>query len=600
MEKIPEKVTKKLILIPDKSGVYLMKAKSGKIIYIGKAKSLKKRIRSYFSDSHSDIKTEELVGFIAEFDYIITSNEYEALILESNLIKKYQPKYNVLLKDDKRYPFIKITLKEPFPRIFVTRDLKKDGSKYFGPYTEAGNLRKIIKMLAWIFPTRTCKRNIPSGKPVYKRACLNYQMGKCSAPCIGKISQLDYRYRINRIIDFLQGRNKDVIRDLKAEMSILADKLNFEEAAKCRDKIDYINKLNNRNIIIMPDKRDRDVIGIYKEENRSAVTVLKFFSGKLLNREIYPLDNIRGESVPVILKEFIQQYYADRIDKLPYRIILQKEPQDNNLLNNWLKNRLHIPKRGELKKLITIARENAFNFVEEQKLNYLRKSTRTIVPIKELKDKFFLPKLPRKIACFDVSTIQGSDTVSSLVFFENGKPKKANYRHYLIKSFCGQDDFAAMSETLSRYLNRIEENEKPDLIIVDGGKGQLNSAWQELKKRNITDINIISLAKRVEEIFLPGKRESIILSRSSLALKLLIRIRDEAHRFAVNYHRKKRNSRTLISELDKVDGINEVNKFMLLKAFHSISRIREASVDDLMRVKGIGEKTANKILKTLN
>ncbi|MDP8269457.1 MAG: excinuclease ABC subunit UvrC [Candidatus Tenebribacter davisii] len=601
MQEVPGKVKDKLKLLPISPGVYIMRDEADNIIYIGKAKVLRNRVRSYFTGTHSDLKTQEMITKIADLEYILTKTEDQALELEANLIQKYKPKYNIALKDDKRNPFIKITIKEPFPQVFITRELQNKGSKYlyFGPYTDTKALRKTMRMLEWIFPIRTCTRNIPAGEPVFKRPCINYQLGKCTAPCIGKISVEEYGKNVTALIHFLRGRNQDIIRDLTGRMKENSAKLNFEEAAKFRDKIENIQRLNRSKNMFFTDEKNRDIIGVYQEGKRAAVAVLKILSGKLLNKEIYAMDNADGKSLQQIMEAFLKQYYLSRFEELPYRIFLQVKPEDLPALNKWLKNKLIIPQKGDNKALITIAKENAFNFVEEEKLEYLRKSNRTIFPIKELKDKLNLNKLPRKMICIDISTIQGSDTVSSLVFFENGKPKKKNYRHFIMETVTGQDDFASMEETMRRYLGKIEENEKPDLIVIDGGKGQLGKSYNILKEEKITDIEIISLAKRIEEVFLPGSKNSIILPRNSSALRVLIKIRDEAHRFAITFHRKRRRKRTLTSELDKIKGIGEETKFLLLKQFGSVDNIRNASIIEIMAVKGIGKKSAEKISKYL-
>ncbi len=600
MQKISKKIKQKLTLLPVSPGVYIMKNASDKIIYIGKAKVLRNRVRSYFTGSPTDPKTEEMVSKIADLDYILTKTEDQALVLEANLIQKHKPKYNIQLKDDKSKPFIKVTIKEPFPQVFVTRDLKKDGSKYFGPYTDTKAMRKTLRMLEWIFPIRTCTRKIPKGKPVFKRSCMNYQLGKCPAPCIGKISIEEYRKNVTAMIQFIKGRNKDVLSDFTIRMKEHSDKLNFEEAAKFRDKIENVQKLNRSKNMFFTDEKNRDVVGVYQEGSKAAVAVLKILSGKLLNKEIYALNNTDGTTLSQIMEAFLKQYYSSKLDELPFRIFLQVEPDDVETLNKWLKNKLIIPQKGDNKALISIAHENAFNFVEEEKLKYLRKSNRTIFPIKELKDKLNLRKLPRKMVCIDISTIQGTDTVSSLVFFENGKPKKKNYRHFIMETVNGQDDFASMEETMRRYLNKIDENEKPDLIVIDGGKGQLSKSNNILKEMKIEDIEILSLAKRIEEVFLPGIKNSIILPRNSSALRVLVRIRDEAHRFAINFHRKRRKKRTLTSELDKIIGVGEQTKFSLLKKFDSVDNIGNASLKELMSINGIGEKSAKLILEYLS
>ncbi len=598
MEK-DQKIKTKLSLLPNKPGVYLMKNQATSIIYVGKAKVLKNRVRSYFSGTPADEKTRELVSRIKDFDYIITNNEEEALILESNLIKKYRPKYNVMLKDDKKYPFIKITLNEPFPRVLITRELVKDGGNYIGPFTDARAVRKTVRLLEWIFPYRTCKRVIPEGKVIYDKSCINYQLKKCPAPCIGKISQADYNKTIRQILHFLKGRNQDVIDDLKTEMQIRSDEHDYENAARLRDRIQDIQKLNRSRNTYFTDNKDRDVIGLYKEEDKAAVAVLKILSGKLLHKEIYALNNVVDQTEAHILSAFLTQYYSSRLDDLPNQMLLPCEPEEYQLLNDFLKNKLQIPQRGDMRSLITLAAKNAFNFVEEQKLNHMRKSDRTVIPVKELKDKLKLHKLPRKMICLDISTIQGTDTVSSIVYFENGKPKKKNYRRFVIKTVIGQDDFAAMAETLQRYLDKVNEDEKPDLIVIDGGKGQLSSAYNVLQGSDKSDLEMISLAKKQEEVFLPGRKDSILLPRSSSALRLLISIRDEAHRFAITFHRKRRSSRTLKSELDGVKGIGFNTKFMLLNEFGSVENIRKQNAESLARVKGIGLKVAEKILQQL-
>ena len=602
MQKIPDIVKPKLKLLPVSPGVYIMKNASDKIIYIGKAKVLRNRVRSYFTGTHNDAKTIEMVSKIADLEYILTQTENQALELEANLVKKHQPKYNIQLKDDKRKPFIKITIKEPFPQVFVTRELKKDGSKYFyfGPYTDTKALRKTMRMLEWIFPIRTCTRNIPDGKPVFEKACMNFQLGKCTAPCIGNISKEDYKKNVNALIQFVKGRNQEVINDLTARMKKCSDDLKFEEAAEIRDKIENVQKLNRSKNMFFTDEKNRDIIGVYQEGDKAAVAVLKILSGKLLNKEIYALNNTEGSSLHQIMEAFLKQYYASKLEELPFRIFLQVEPEDIETINKWLKNKLVIPKKGDNKTLISIAKENAFNFVEEEKLKYLRKSNRTIFPIKELKDKLGLKKLPRKMICIDISTIQGTDTVSSLVFFENGKPKKKNYRHFIMKTVKGQDDFASMEETMRRYLNKIDENEKPDVIVIDGGKGQLSKSYNILQEMKKTDIEMISLAKRVEEVFLPNNKNSIILPRNSSALRVLIKIRDEAHRFAITFHRKRRKKRTLKSELDSISGVGEQTKFSLLKKFGSVENIGKASMIELMSVRGIGERSAKIILDYLS
>lgn len=595
MQKDNEKIKQKLSLLPEMPGVYLMKDAEAKIIYVGKAVVLKNRVKSYFTGQFNDQKTEQLVSKIDDFEYFITNSEREAFLLEENLIKKHQPKYNILLKDDKKYPFIKITNQEAFPRIMVTRDVIKDGSKYYGPYTDVKYLRRRLQTLEWIFPHRTCSREIPEAPVIYKRACINFQMKKCPAPCIGEIDKAGYRKIIQRISSFLLGRNQELLKELSDEMMSCAENLQFERAATIRDQIREIEKIQKSQTMHFTDEKDRDIIALYQEDQHVAVTVLKILNGKMSGKEVYPLKNAEFFSKQEIMNAFLIQYYSSKLEDLPYQIVLQFEPDDFESIQDLLGKKIHIPQRGEFKQLITIAEKNAFDFVESQKLAHMRKSSRTIVPVQELKEKLGLKKLPRKMVCMDISTIQGSDTVSSMVFFENGKALKRQYKRFVMKTVEGQNDFASMAETMQRFLQHTgndEKWEKPDLIVIDGGKGQLSAAYELLQDSPHSDIEMISLAKRVEEVFLPNQSESIYLPRNSSALRLLVNIRDEAHRFAITFHRQRRNSRTLYSELDDIKGIGEEKKLMLLKHFGSVDAISKASIKALSDVKGIGQSFA--------
>ena len=594
MQALSKEIESKLSLLPDQPGVYLWKDKNGTIIYIGKALNLKHRVRSYFASSGKDVKTEHLVKNIADLEYIITNSESDAFILEATLIKHHRPKYNIMLKDDKRYPFVKITVNEPFPRIFITRELLKDDAKYFGPYTEVRYLRSTLRDLEWIFPLRNCNRNIPKTK--YKQPCMNYQLGKCPAPCVGCINQKDYAVIVNRLLRFFSGRYTELIDELRAEMQNASDSLDFEEAAKLRDRIVAIQSIQKRQSVFNVEGGNTDIIGFYREEKRAVCVVFKMQNGAIIHQENYPLANLDYEESDSILASFLQLYYADK-EEMPDEVLLPFAPKDIDKLNSWLGNNLQVPQRGEKTKLIAMAKRNAFNIVEESKLAHLRKANRTIFPIQELKEVLKLPKLPRKIVCMDISTIQGSDTVSSAVFFENGKSKKKYYRHFIIRSIDTQNDFAAMQETMARFLTETEKDEqmKPDLIIVDGGKGQLSASEQILNSSGKNDISLIALAKRAEEVYLSGNEQSIVLPRSSSALRLLITIRDEAHRFAITFHRKRRTQRTLESALEAIPGIAETNKFLLLKELGSIDNIAKADIETLSSIKGIGIKTATKI-----
>ena len=596
MEQVSPQIKAKLAFLPEEPGIYIWKNEAGEIIYVGKALNLNNRIKSYISGSAKDPKTEQLVAHIFDLEYIITNNENDAFLLESNLIKQHKPKYNIMLKDDKRYPCVKITLNEPFPRIMITREIIKDGSVYFGPFTDVRSLRRTLKTFEWIFPLRTCSRVIPLDRIRYKTACINLQLGKCPAPCVGLISRDDYMVIVRRILDFFKGRYQEVADELRLEMLELSAQMKFEAAAKLRDQIVAIDNLQKRQAVAQPDSRNLDIIGFYQEESIAVTVVLKMINGKILLQEQYPLTNVSLSSREQALTAFIKLYYSDK-DELPDEILLPFIPDDLEELNAWLKNRLLVPQKGEKTKLLAMAKRNAFHLIEEKKLSHLRKANRTIFPIQELKEKLKLPKLPRKIVCMDISTIQGTDTVSSAVFFVNGKPSKKNYRHFIIRSIETQNDFAAMAETMTRFLAEIDKdaNMQPDLFVIDGGKGQLGISSKILSESTYSAIPIISLAKRIEEIYLPDNPEPVILPRSAAALRLLTTIRDEAHRFAINFHRSRRSKRTLVSELEQIKGIGEHSKFLLLKDLGSVDKIREASIEELLAIKGIGPNIAQRI-----
>lgn len=596
MEQIPEKIARKLLWLPDQPGIYIWKDAEGEVIYVGKAKELKNRIRQYLNNSPKDIKTEQLVKHIQDLDYIITPSESDAFLLEATLIKRHQPKYNILLKDDKRYPFVKITLQDPFPRILVTREVVRDGARYFGPYTEAKSLRSTLRNFEWIFPLRSCSRKIPAGPPKYKDSCINQQLGKCAAPCVGAVSREDYQRIVQRLVSFFGGRQQEVIDELMAEMNAMSEAMEFEQAARIRDRIIAIEKLRKRQIVFSTDKHNTDVLAVYQEGNIAVSVVLRIVGGAVVNQENYPLANTQGQTASQILAAFLKLYYADK-DELPDEILLPFEPEEMESLNAWLKGKLAVPQRGDKTRLLAMAKRNAFHLIEERKLAHLRKANRTVFPIQELKEKLALPRLPRKMTCMDISTIQGTDTVSSVVFFENSKAKKKFYRHFIIRSLDSQNDFAALQETMQRFLVETEKEPEmlPDLFIIDGGKGQLAACREILAASAHPGVPIISLAKRAEEIYMPDHADSIILPKSSSSLRLLTAIRDEAHRFAINFHRLRRSKRTLISELEEITGVGEQTKFLLLKELGSVDRIREADLETLLAIKGIGAVTAAQI-----
>ncbi len=582
---VNDRLKHKLSILPDQAGVYLLKNKAGKIIYVGKATSLKSRVRSYFSGVKDDLKTRKLVENVDDLDYIMVSNAHEALILEDTLIKKHKPKYNILLKDDKRYPFLKITA-EQFPKLVVTREKIHDKGVYFGPFTDGSAMHRVKELAEEIFPFRKCNT-------VGKKRCLNYQIGKCSGVCeADEVGQQEYSQLIEQLKKFLTGQNRQLIGDLQERMEAVAQAMDYKKAAFYKMQLDSLQKLSQKQTVYFEDSKRRDVVVGYLEDDLGAIAVLKLIEGRLISKESYPLKNIKGKEMAEVMVAFLKQYYLPRLDELPWQILVELDLSQELDADLQEQLNLFVPQRGNLSKLLWMARQNAFDVVEQERLKYLRRSVRTSAPVLELKQALNLSVLPTKIICIDISTIQGSDTVASLVFFENGKPKKKNYMHFKMEEVVGQDDFASMQETLRRYLGKLDQYEKPDLIVVDGGKGQLSSSVEILEEMSV-DIPIVSLAKRLEEVFLPNQSESILLPRKSLALKMIVHLRDEAHRFAITYHRKRRSMRTLTSELDKVVG--EQTKYNLLCEFGSVQGVREATVDELQRVKGVGEAVAKKV-----
>ncbi len=599
-----ETIQNKLRLTPSNPGVYLMKNSSGKIIYIGKAKNLKKRINSYFTKTQFELpKTEILVSKIADFEYIATRNEVEAMILEANLIKKYRPKYNVALKDDKKYPYIKIDVKNIFPRVIVTRTILKDGSKYFGPYTEAHSIRRTLNLLEKVFHLRTCNRKIPKDNvknPLYKKPCLNFQIHKCDAPCSGNISYEDYRKKVEQVILFLKGRTDEIVKKLQNAMEQASEKNQFEKASELRDQIIRVGKISAKQIVRKTYLEDLDIIGIGREDRLCCVVILKIREGRLIKKEHYFMENTFGEKDGLIISRFLTQYYYFQSDIAP-KILMQTLPYENELVSQWLNAEIIIPQKGDKKKLVEMAKQNAFLLVEEKKLAHLKTSYRTVFAVKELKDKLHLSKLPRKIAAFDISNLQGNEAVGSMVFFDNGKPKKNQYRRFKIKTVSGINDYLMIEEAVTRYLSHLEEEkfETPDMILIDGGKGQLSFAKKALKKYPYK-IELFSIAKRLEEVFSINSNEPIIIPKTSYALKLLQQIRDEAHRFAIKYHKTLRDKKTTISILDNIPGIGGKRKMLLLTHFGSITNIKKASISELESLSGISPKLAHTIFSYLN
>ena len=598
-------IADKLATLPDDPGVYLMKNQDGTIIYVGKAVNLKNRVRSYFRTLPPDaLKTKALVRNIADFEYIIVDNEVEALVLECNLIKKYRPKYNISLKDDKTYPYLKIT-KEDYPRVIITRNYIKDGGKYFGPYPSVTVLRETLELLRSIFPFRVCKqRTFTNDRP-----CLNYQIKRCYAPCCGKISKEDYAQLIAKINDFFDGKHEELLADLTKQMNEAAENLHFEQAARLRDQIRGIERAINDQKAVLSGNDDKDVLGLAMGANEVIVQIFFIRAGKIVGRENYVLHDAIDGGKAEILAAFIKQFYLDN-QFIPPNILLEEELSEAEILQTWLsekrggKVQFTVPKRGQQKELVDLVVRNAEEELLKKRERALADSERLNDALAELQAALHLPRLPKRIECYDISNTQGTESVASMVVFVDGKAKKDQYRKFRIKTVIGPNDFASMNEVLLRRLGHMDTDVKfakdnPDLIIVDGGKGQLAFALKALAEMEHNDIPIAGLAKKEEILFLPNEDEGVYLPRDSQALYLVQRIRDEAHRFAITFHRSLRGKRNLASVLDDIPGVGAKRKNALLRHFGSLTKITQATAEEIAEVEGIGEVLAEEIYEYL-
>jgi excinuclease ABC subunit C len=597
---VPDAIATKLPHLPDGPGVYMWKGRDGTILYVGKAKRLRSRVRSYFAnDQLESVKTSHLVGLVADLETIVVPSEAHALILEANLIKEYRPRFNIALRDDKSYPYIKVTVQEPFPRVFVTRRLEDDGAKYFGPYTDVGAMRRALNVVKRIFTVRSCNYDMPAQMP--ERPCLDYYIKRCKAPCILAQSQHDYRAMIDEVVLFLSGRPDEVVRRVKERMDLAAEQLDFERAAELRDVLHHLEQMEEPTVVLEVEGGDRDVIGYARDGDDACVTILRIRGGKLLSRDQRFLENIDGEEDADVMTMFMAGSYVGMQEKAR-QVLLPFDFPDRELIEQSLPNtRIQIPQRGPRRDLIALAEQNARHLLEELKLSSMEADERAGDPVYELGRELGLQRLPRSLVCFDISTTQGTDTVGSCVWFENGRPKRAEYRKFKVKTVEGTDDFASMQEVVRRYFERRIRDEKPlpDLIVIDGGKGQLSAAHAALLEVGLTDRPLISLAKREEEIFMWGREEPLKLSRRSPALRLLQQARDEAHRFAVTYNRKRRTMRTVTSELLKVRGIGPVKRRLLLHEFGSVQGVRDAGEEAIARLPGFNAERARKLLESL-
>ena len=597
---VPETVASKLPHLPDGPGVYLWKGRDGSTLYVGKAKRLRSRVRSYFAnDQLESVKTRHLVGLIADLETIVVPSEAHALILEANLIKEYRPRFNIALRDDKSYPYIKVTVQEPFPRVFVTRRLEDDGARYFGPYTDVGAMRRALNVVKKIFTVRSCNYDMPAQMP--ERPCLDYYIKRCKAPCILAQSQHDYRSMIDEVVLFLAGRPEEVVRRVEERMELASEQLDFERAAELRDVLHHLERMEEPTVVLEVEGGDRDVIGYARDGDDACVTLLRIRSGKLLSREQRFLTNIDGEQDTDVIAIFLAGTYVGMQEKAR-QLLLPFDFPDRELIEQSLPDsRIQIPQRGPRRDLIALAEQNARHLLEELKLGSMEAEERAGDPVYELGRELGLQRLPRSLVCFDISTTQGTDTVGSCVWFENGRPKRGEYRKFKVKTVEGTDDFASMKEVVHRYFARRIADGKPlpDLIVIDGGKGQLSAAHEALVEHSLGDRPLISLAKRDEEIFIWGREDALRLSRRSPGLRLLQQARDEAHRFAVTYNRKRRSMRTVTSELLKVRGIGPVKRRLLLKEFGSVQGVREAGEEAIAKLPGFNAERARKLLESL-
>lgn len=601
--------------LPDSPGVYLMKDASGKIIYVGKAISLKNRVRSYFQASRNlSLRIRSMVEQVDRFEYITTNSEVEALVLECNLIKEERPKYNIRLRDDKQYPWVKVTIKESFPRVFITRKVKRDGSKYYGPYTDVGALRETFKLLRRIFPLRSCRYDLELER--VDRPCLNFHIKRCLAPCSGLIAKETYGKIIDEVCMFLEGRQNELLVKLRAEMAQAAAELRYEKAAQIRDQIRDIEKVLEKQTVVAPAYEDLDVFGLALDRKGSLVQVFQVRQGKLVGREYFSLSE--GDETPQeeILEAFLPQYY-DSAGFIPKEVLIPFELESMATLREWMSSQrgskvnLRVPKKGEKASLLRMAWENAAILLRQERAHEEQSLQRIVEILNQLQQDLDLDKPPLRIEGFDISNIQGQEAVASMVVFENGTPKASDYRRFKIRTIEGPNDFAMLQEAVGRRFRKglaerqevATESEKfarfPDLLLIDGGKGQLSAVYEVLTELGLTHLNVISLAEQEEEIFKPGRNEPIRLSRHSESLKLLQRVRDEAHRFAITYHKTLRDKRTKASSLDLVNGIGPKKKQSLLKHFGSVKRVKEATVEELMKVEGINRKLAENIKEQL-
>lgn len=620
MVEISEHLQGILNTLPEKPGCYIMKNAAGQVIYVGKAVVLRNRVRSYFQErGQVDRKVRKLVEQIADLEWIVVGSELEALILEMNLIKKYRPRFNVRLKDDKRYPYIKVHLADPFPKVTVTRQMDNDGSRYFGPYTSVWAVHQTLDVLRRIFPYLTCDRVITGKDP---RPCLFYDIKLCSGPCIGAIDQVSYRQMISDLCSFLDGHTEPIVGRLKDEMQKASDQMLFEKAATLRDQLNAIDRVVEKQKVITDDQSDSDVLALARADGEACVQVFFIRNGKLIGREYFVLEGTEETSDSEVIGEFMKQFYSEAA-LVPEKVLLPNEVEEAQIINQWLKSRrggqkvqMLVPRSGVRADLVKMATENAVETLQSLRAQWSADKNKQTEALAEVQQALGLKNPLNRIECYDISNTQGTASVGSMVVFEQGVPNKALYRHFNIKTVCGPDDFASMEEVLERRFKRWKSAQEmsgpgvkqdpsfaflPDLLMVDGGKGQLGRAVKILDEFGLADrVPVVGLAKQQEELFRPGISESLLLPRHSQGLYLIQRIRDEAHRFAITAHRKSRGKIGVASRLDAIPGIGPTRRKALLAKFGSIEAIKNATLEELSSVKGITEEIAHALQSGLD
>jgi excinuclease ABC subunit C len=606
-------LAERLRTLPDRPGVYMFKDATGTIIYIGKATSLQHRVRSYFQGVEHDLKKQHIVGDAVDVDYILTDSPVQALRWEADLIKRERPRYNVRLRDDKAYPYIRIAVQEPWPHVGIVRRISPDGARYFGPFTDSDAVRNTLDTVNRLFPYIRCRKPITGTD---RRACIYYDIKRCVAPCIGAVNHAEYRQLIDNAVAFLEGKQDEALDTLRQEMDQAAEAWQFERAAALRDRIQAAERIIAQQRVVAGTRVEQDVLGFARENGNVCVQVFYIRDGKLRGRDYFLLEGAADESDNEVVTSFLLQHYG-AATQLPREVLLPATVEDRRSMEAWLQDqaghsvKLRVPARGNALRLIELAAENAREALERQKVEWLSDTARTTGALLELQEHLDLDTAPERVECYDISNIQGTNSVGSMVVFEHGRPKRSDYKRFQIKTVEGANDFASMAEVLTRRFKRLRESQTgngddsangsspesswdkvPDLVIVDGGKGQLSAALGVMDDLALAAIPVVGLAKEREEIFLPGRPDPVLLPRGSQSLFLVQRIRDEAHRFAITYHRKMRGKSSLRSALDDLPGVGPKRKRALLRAFGSVKGIKGATVDELASVPGMTRRTA--------